>query len=62
MWIYRRYFIYLKSNYVTKYDERIIVKSIRSTGKTGMQKNKIKYAHAKKNDSKVGYGQVEKIR
>ena len=36
---------------MTKHDERIIVKSIRSTGKTGMQKNKIKYAHAKKNDA-----------
>ena len=32
---------------MTKHDERIIIKSIRRTGKTGIQKNEKKYAYAK---------------
>ena len=48
---------------MTKHDERIIVKSIRRTGKTDMQKNKKIYAHAKKMIPKeVGCGQEEMIR
>ena len=48
---------------MTKHDERIIVKLIRRTGKTGMQKSK-KNMHMQKKmiPKEVGCGQEEMIR